>query len=141
MDFVRSSFAKFRKIVPVIISIGNDLMEVPRMRDALSRLGPRFERRIFTIAESQYCRKRYNFAESFAARFAAKEAVMKALGTGWRKGVRWVDIEVCRAPGQAPTILLHGKSAEVAARLGIRRFLLTLTHTSQLAQAIVVAEG
>ncbi|MFN0206467.1 MAG: holo-ACP synthase [Planctomycetota bacterium] len=125
----------------MIVSIGTDLMEVPRMRSALERLGARFERRIFTAAESAYCRKRYNFAESFAARFAAKEAVMKALGTGWRSGVRWVDIELSRAPGQAPTILLHGAAAEHAKRLKIQKFLLTLTHTSELAQAIVLAES
>lgn len=116
-------------------------MEVERMRDALLRLGERFERRIFTKAESEYCRKRYRFAESFAARFAAKEATMKALGTGWRKGVRWVDIEVRRAPGQAPGIVLHGAAADHAKRLGIRRISLTLTHTAQLAEAVVVAEG
>jgi holo-[acyl-carrier protein] synthase len=125
----------------MIIAIGNDLMEVPRMRSALDRLGARFERRIFTQAESAYCRRRYNFAESFAARFAAKEAVMKALGTGWRKGVRWVDIEVSRAPGAAPALVLHGAAADHAARLGIRTFLVTLTHTSQLAEAFVVAVG
>lgn len=125
----------------VIVAIGNDLVEVQRVRDALERLGERFERRIYTIEESRYCRKRYNYAESFAARFAAKEAVMKALGTGWRRGVRWVDIEVRRAPGKAPEIHLHGATAEHAKRLGIRRFLLTLTHTATLAEAIVLAES
>lgn len=123
----------------VIIAVGNDLMEVARMRDALDRLGARFERRIFTDRESAYCRRRYNFCQSFAARFAAKEAVMKALGTGWRRGVRWVDIEVCRNPGEAPRIELHGAAAEHASRRGIARFLLTLTHTDELAEAVVIA--
>jgi len=125
----------------MILAIGTDLCEVDRVRSALERLGERFERRIWTDAERAYCRKRLRFAESFAARFAAKEAVMKALGTGWRKGVRWVDIEVVRAPGQAPTIVLHGASRAHAQRRGIVRFHLSLTHTEELAEAIVIAEG
>jgi holo-[acyl-carrier protein] synthase len=125
----------------VIVAIGTDISEVARMQSALERLGERFERRIFTRDESAYCRRRRNFAQSFAARFAAKEAVMKALGTGWRRGVRWVDIEVRRQPGSAPEISLYGAAAEHAKRLRIGRWLLTLTHTDQLAQAIVVGES
>jgi holo-[acyl-carrier protein] synthase len=125
----------------VIVAIGTDITEVKRMKSALERLGERFERRIFTADESKYCRRRKNFAQSFAARFAAKEAVMKALGTGWRKGVRWVDIEVARRPGEAPTLILHGAAAGHARRLGIARFVVTLTHTDELAQAIVLAES
>ncbi len=125
----------------MIIALGTDLIEVPRVASALERLGARFENRIFTKAESVYCRRRHGFAQSFAARFAAKEAVMKALGTGWRRGVRWVDIEVERAPGQAPTIALKGAAADHARRRGIRRFHLSLTHTAEYAEAVVVAEG
>lgn len=123
------------------MAIGTDLAEVDRMRSALERLGPRFERRIFTQAESAYCRRRRRFAESFAARFAAKEAVMKALGTGWRKGVRWVDIEVERQAGRAPRLVLRGAAAAHARRLGIERWHLSLTHTDEVAQAFVLAES
>ena len=125
----------------MIVAVGTDLIEVARVKSALARLGSRFERRIFTESESAYCRRRKRSAESFAARFAAKEAVMKALGTGWRRGVRWVDIEVRRAPGQAPAIALRGAAADHAKRRGIASWHLTITHTAALAQAFVIADG
>jgi holo-[acyl-carrier protein] synthase len=125
----------------VIVAVGTDIVEVARVASAIQRLGERFERRIYTDAERAYCRRRRNFAESFAGRFAAKEAVMKVLGTGWRKGVRWVDIEVRREPGRAPTLVLRGAAAAHAARRGIHRFHLSLTHTAQIAEAVVVGES
>ena len=126
----------------MIVSIGADLAEIPRIAKALQARGERFESRIFTKGEIAYCRRRKaTAASSFAARFAAKEAVMKALGTGWRKGVRWIDIEVAREPGEAPTIRLHGRSAEIAKKKRIARFHLALTHTDSTAAAFVVAEG
>ena len=125
----------------MIVSIGADLAEILRIGRALKERGERFENRIFTKGEIAYCRRRRaTAAQSFAARFAAKEAVMKALGTGWRRGVRWVDIEVVREPGKAPFLRLHGKTAEIAKRKRIGRLHLALTHTHSTAAAFVVAE-
>ena len=127
----------------MIVAIGTDLAEVERIRAALenSHTGPRFRDRVFTVGEQTYCERRRGKYESYAARFAAKEAVMKALGRGWGQHVGWQDIEVVRRRGTRPEIVLHGKAREYAASLGIRRFHLALTHTATLAQAQVVAEG
>src|SRR5213593_870610 len=128
----------------MIISAGVDLVEVERIQQALedSRIGRRFRERVFTEKEILYCeKKRRGKYESYAARFAAKEAVMKALGRGWGQHVGWQDIEVVRRRGTRPEIVLHGKAREYAASLGILRFHLALTHTATLAQAQVVAEG
>ena len=127
----------------MIVAIGTDLAEVERIRAALenSHTGPRFRDRVFTAGEQAYCERRRGKYESYAARFAAKEAVMKALGRGWGQHVGWQDIEVVRRRGTRPEIVLHGKAREYAASLGILRFHLALTHTATLAQAQVVAEG
>ena len=127
----------------MIVAIGTDLAEVERIRAALenSHTGPRFRDRVFTVGEQTYCERRRGKYESYAARFAAKEAVMKALGRGWGQHVGWQDIEVVRRRGTRPEIVLHGKAREYAASLGILRFHLALTHTATLAQAQVVAEG
>ena len=127
----------------MIVAIGTDLAEVERIRAALenSQTGPRFRDRVFTAGEQAYCERRRGKYESYAARFAAKEAVMKALGRGWGQQVGWQDIEVVRRRGTRPEIVLHGKAREYAASLGILRFHLALTHTATLAQAQVVAEG
>jgi holo-[acyl-carrier protein] synthase len=125
----------------VIVAIGTDVVEISRIEHALARHGERFERRVFTEAERAYSLRRRPSAPHFAARFAAKEAAMKALGTGWKKGVRFVDIEVERAPGGPPAIRLHGRSAEIAKAKGIGRLHLSLTHDAGLAFAFVVAEG
>jgi len=125
----------------MIVSIGTDLCEVPRLAKVRKQRGTRFEKRIYTRSEQEYCRRRAEADHSFAARFAAKEAVMKALGTGWRHGVRWVDIEVVRQPGQAPYLQLHGRTAEIAREKGITRLHLSLTHTDASAMAFVVAEN
>lgn len=127
-----------------IVGTGVDLIEVERVQRALSRpaTGERFRQRVFTENEIAYCesrgRPRY---QSYAARFAAKEAVMKALGTGWNRHVGWNDIEVLRQRGRAPTIVLHGKAAQFAARCGIARIHLSLSHTPSLAIAYVAAES
>jgi holo-[acyl-carrier protein] synthase len=127
-----------------IIGIGVDLIEVERVERALTRLatGVRFRQRVFTEGEVAYCesrgRGRY---QSYAARFAAKEAVMKAMGTGWTRDVGWGAIETVRKRGQAPAIVLHGKAAEVARSYAVARFRLSLTHTATLAIAYVVAES
>ena len=127
----------------MIVGIGVDLAEVDRIRDALERsdTGKRFLERVFTAGERAYCERRRRKYESYAARFAAKEATMKALGRGWGRVVGWTDIEVVRERGSRPTIRLHGKAAAYAESLGIRRFHLALTHTAETAMAEVVAEA
>jgi holo-[acyl-carrier protein] synthase len=124
----------------MIVGIGIDIAEVPRIREAIERHGERFLQRIFTEDEIQYCESKANRIERYAARFAAKEAGMKAIGTGWNHGVRWRDIEVARKPGARPTLLLHGRAAEFAAKLGATNFVLSLTHTSEQAIAHVILE-
>lgn len=126
----------------MIIAIGTDVIEVTRVARAVDhpRWGERFRQRVFTDGEIAYCTRRRHHAESFAARFAAKEAVMKALGTGYAKGVWWRDIEVVRGAG-APRLVLSGGAAARAAALGIARWHLSLTHSGDCAMAHVVAEG
>jgi len=125
-----------------IVSIGSDLCQISRIADVLERRGEGFCARVFTDEERAYCdRRQRSRPNHYAGRFAVKEAVMKALGTGWRSGVRWVDIETLREPGQAPTIQLHGRSAELARERGIDRWHLTITHDAGLALAFVVAES
>jgi holo-[acyl-carrier protein] synthase len=126
----------------VILAIGVDVCDVGRIRRALeAKTGDRFRGRVFTQAERVYCesRKRGRFA-SYAARFAAKEAAMKALGTGWAKGVAWQDFEVVRESGEAPRLVLHGRAAALAKERGMRRWLLALTHTEESALASVVVQ-
>ena len=125
----------------MIVGTGIDITEVPRIRKAIQRHGERFLQRIFTEGEIQYCESKVNRVERYAARFAAKEAGMKAIGTGWNHGVRWRDIEVARKPGGRPTLLLHGKAAEFAAKLGATNVALSLTHTAEQAMAQVILEG
>jgi holo-[acyl-carrier protein] synthase len=126
----------------VIAGIGVDVCEIERIARALEAShGPRFRARVFTEGEQAYCegRRRGRF-ESYAARFAAKEAVMKVLGTGWSRGIGWRDIEVVRKPGAAPEIRLHGAAAAIARSRGMARWLLTITHSRATAIAWVVAE-
>ncbi|MGH7779637.1 MAG: holo-ACP synthase [Candidatus Binataceae bacterium] len=127
-----------------IIGTGIDVIEVERIRQALARArtGMRFRARVFTEREAVYCESRgVARFQSYAARFAAKEAAMKAMGTGWNRNVGWSEIEVVRERGKAPTILLRGKSAAFAARRGITAFHLSITHTTREAIAHVIAEG
>jgi len=125
-----------------IVALGLDLLEIERLADTESRRGPRFLERLFTAGERAYCERRAaRRIVHYAGRFAVKEAVMKALGTGWTRGVRWVDIEVRRAPGGPPEIALHGETAEIARRRGIDRWHVTITHDAGIAAAVVVAES
>jgi holo-[acyl-carrier protein] synthase len=124
----------------MIVGTGIDIAEVPRIREVIERHGQRFLQRVFTEGEIQYCDSKANRVERYAARFAAKEAGMKALGTGWNHGVRWRDIEVARQPGGRPTLLFHGKAAEFAAKLGATNIALSLTHTADQAMAQVILE-
>jgi holo-[acyl-carrier protein] synthase len=123
-----------------VCGIGVDLVRIPRMREVIARWDERFLRRVFTEEEIAYCRARRDPVPHFAARFAAKEAGMKALGTGLRLGVKWRELEVRRERGSAPTLILHGRSREIGVSRGGRRMLLALTHEGDyaLAQALLV---
>jgi len=123
----------------VIVAIGIDIIEIARIEEAFSTRGLRFRDRIFTAAEIDYCESRGAKFASYAARFAAKEAVMKALGTGWGDGVRWRDIEVVRGSG-APTIVLSGRALELFRELGAKKVHLSLSHSREVAIAQVVLE-
>ena len=125
----------------MIVGTGIDIAEVPRIAASIARFGDRFLRRIFTEGEIRYCDTKANRAERYAARFAAKEAAMKAIGTGWNHGVTWRDVEVSRMPGGRPTIAFHGKAAEFAAKLGAKHVALSLTHTAEHAIAQVILEN
>src|SRR5436309_3745229 len=125
----------------MIVGTGVDITEVGRIQAAVKRFGDRFLKRVFTPAEARYCMAKPNAAERLAARFAAKEAGMKAIGTGLRHGITWQDVEVVRLPGQRPMLQFHGKAAEFAARLGCKRTHLSLSHTKEQAIAHVILEG
>lgn len=117
------------------VGVGIDLVEVDRIHSLLEKSGDRFKQRVFTEGEIQYCDSCAESAMHYAARFAAKEAVAKALGTGFAEGVGWADIEVQRGENGAPTVVLHGGAARVAAQAGVTRVLLSLTHTRTTAGA------
>ena len=125
----------------MIVGLGVDIAEVDRIEAAIERHGQAFLQRIFTASEIAYCEKHRNRAERFAGRFAAKEAAMKALGTGWSRGVRWMDIEVVREPSGKPSLKLTGASREIADRLGVKNISLTITHSGNTALAQVIFEG
>jgi holo-[acyl-carrier protein] synthase len=125
----------------MILGTGIDLAEVARIRASVERYGDRFLLRIYTEQERAYVARKANKYERLAARFAAKEAGMKALGTGWSHGVRWQDFEVTNLPSGRPTLALHGAAAELAARGGVQRIQLSITHTAELGQAFVIFEG
>ncbi len=125
----------------MIVGTGIDIAEVHRIGEAMERFGARFLHRVFTEGERRYCDSKANRVERYAARFAAKEAAMKALGPGWSRGVRWRDIEVCRQPGGRPTISFHGTAAEVASKLGAVHVALSLSHTAEQAIAQVILEN
>src|SRR6266700_5540575 len=125
----------------MIVGTGIDIAEVPRIREAIERFGSRFLERIYTEGERRYCDSKANRIERYAARFAAKEAAMKAQGTGWNHGVRWRDCEVVRMPGGRPTMRFHGKAGEFAARLGVKTAALSISHTEEQAIAQVILES
>ncbi len=123
----------------MILGVGIDLCEVERIRRLLDKDSERFIRRVFRAGEAAYCRDKRHPEIHFAARFAAKEAFLKALGRGWRLG--WSQLEVVRSESGKPDLSLSGKAAEAARRRGVRRIHLTLTHTAQTAAAVVILEG
>jgi holo-[acyl-carrier protein] synthase len=124
----------------MIVGSGIDLIEIGRIQRSVDRYGGRFLDRVYTAAEKAYCLGKRNSAESFAARFAAKEAGAKALGTGISFGVSWLEIEVVREASGRPTLRFHGRAAQIAAGLGVARAALSITHTASLAMASVVLE-
>ena len=125
----------------MIVGTGIDIIEVPRIAKSIERFGERFLTRVFTPDEIRYCNSKHNRVERFAARFAAKEAAMKAIGTGLRRGVTWQDVQVAREPGGRPTIMFTGEAAKFAAALGMKRTALSLSHTAEHAIAQVILES
>jgi holo-[acyl-carrier protein] synthase len=126
----------------VIVGTGIDLCEVERIRKAIDAPhGARLVERVYTVGEIAYARRKSSPYERFAARFAAKEAGMKALGTGWQGGVSWQDLETVNQASGKPELVLHGRAAEVARTLGVRHISLTMTHTSGQAMAMVILEN
>jgi holo-[acyl-carrier protein] synthase len=126
----------------MVLGLGTDLIEIERVQQSIDQYGDRFLHRIFTEGEIAYClRKKKHSAESFAARFAAKEAGAKALGTGISRGVGWKEIEVTREPGERPKLRFSGRAAERAEAMGVRNVQLSLTHSRSVAMAIVSVEG
>jgi holo-[acyl-carrier protein] synthase len=124
-----------------IIGIGVDVIEIARISGSMQRHGARFLRRVFTDGEQQYCGAMKHPAQFYAARFAAKEAVSKAFGTGIGASLGWLDVEVRRKPSGEPYVVLHGEGAKLAQRLGIREVLLSLSHSEHYAVANAVAVG
>jgi holo-[acyl-carrier protein] synthase len=125
----------------VIVGTGVDLCEVERIKKAISSShGRRFVERVFTAREIAYAERKANPFERYAARFAAKEAGMKALGTGWRGGLGWQDLEVVNLPSGRPTLHFHRRAAEIAQKLGAVNVALSITHTAEQALAMVILE-
>lgn len=126
----------------MILGTGVDLCEVDRIQKAIeSSYGKRFVERVYTPLEIAYTESKANKWERYAARFAAKEAGMKALGTGWRDGLGWHDLEVANLASGRPTLRLYRKAAEIAAKLGVTNISLSLTHTAQQGMALVILES
>jgi len=125
----------------MIIGMGIDMEEVERVQGVIERQGERFLKRIYTDKERAYCEQFKDKYERYAGRFAAKEAAMKALGTGWSRGVRWVDIEVVRFPGGRPTLELKGEARKIADRRGVKNIAISISHTPKQAWAQVIFEG
>jgi holo-[acyl-carrier protein] synthase len=125
----------------VIVGLGLDIAEIDRIEAAITRHGAPFLERIYTPRETAYCESHRSKFERYAARFAAKEAAMKALGTGWRRGVRWRDIEVAREPSGKPMLRLEGAARQIADGLGVKNISLTITHSGNLALAEVIFEN
>ncbi|MBI2089198.1 MAG: holo-ACP synthase [Deltaproteobacteria bacterium] len=127
----------------MIAGVGVDLVEVARVKSALenAKTGDRFRSRVFTEKEIEYCEgKRQGKYQSYAGRFAAKEALMKALGRGWSSEVNWLDIEILAGPGGKPEVGLRNKTADLAQRLGIKQLSVSIAHTKSFAMAYLIAE-
>jgi len=125
----------------MIVGTGIDIAETARIEQALERHGGRFARRVYTPGEIAYCEQFKNKAERYAARFAAKEAAFKALGTGWREGIRWLDVEVAHLPSGKPELRLKGRAAERARELRVARMAISLSHSNHYVVAQVLFES
>jgi holo-[acyl-carrier protein] synthase len=125
----------------VIVGTGIDITETQRIQESLERYGERFRDRIYTPEEVAYCERFKNKAERYAARFAAKEATFKALGTGWRSGIRWLDVEIIHQPSGKPELALRGRAQEVARQLGVARAAVSLSHANHYVVAQVIFES
>jgi len=125
----------------MITGIGIDVIQNERIRDSIERFGERFLKRIYTEAEIEYCGKCAQPAIHYAARFAAKEAAFKALGTGWAAGVKWKDVEVQRLPSGKPELHLYGEALARATSAGAKRFHVSLTHDQLVSCAVVILES
>jgi len=125
----------------MIVGVGTDLAEVERIHKSVERFGDRFLTRVFTARERAYAMSKANWAERLAARFAAKEAGMKAIGTGLGRGVSWQHLEVANEPSGRPTLRLYGAALEAANALGVKRISISLTHTKEIAFAVVILEN
>ncbi|HQG32866.1 MAG TPA: holo-ACP synthase [Deltaproteobacteria bacterium] len=123
-----------------MLGVGIDIVDVSRISSLRTRYGDRFLARIFTRGEAAYCESKHDPSRHLAARFAAKEAAMKALGTGFARGVKFTDIEVCKGQGQ-PRIVLHGKALELSEDLGVFRMHISISHDRLYATALVILEG
>jgi holo-[acyl-carrier protein] synthase len=130
-----------RRRTSVIVGLGIDISEVNRIQESIERYKDAFLKRVYTPAEIAYCQRHRNPYERFAARFAAKEATMKALGTGWSRGVRWVDLEVVRLRSGKPTMELRGAARQIADGLGVKTISLSITHSGNTALAQVIFES
>jgi holo-[acyl-carrier protein] synthase len=125
----------------MIVGTGIDIAETARIEQALERHGTRFSRRLFTPEEIAYCEQFKNKSERYAARFAAKEAAFKALGTGWREGVRWLDVEVTHLPSGKPELRLSGRAEELARQRGVERMAISISHSNHYVVAQVIFES
>ena len=125
----------------MIVGMGIDVAEVDRIKAVVEAQAERFLKRVYTPAEVAYCEQFKNKYERYAGRFAAKEAAMKALGTGWSRGVRWVDVEVVRQRGGRPTLALKGEAKNIADRMGVKNIAVSITHTAAQAFAHVIFES
>ncbi len=124
-----------------ILGIGTDIVECPRIGKMIEQHGELFLRRVYTDREIRYCQARKHAIEHFAGRWAAKEAILKALGTGWSRGIAWTDMEVRNQTGGAPVVLIGGGAKEVALQRGIRNILISISHCRTYATAYALAVG
>ena len=124
-----------------VIGIGTDITEVARIRTMLDKHGDIFLNRVFTQSEQDYCLPRKAADQHLAGRWAAKESILKAIGTGWTKGIGWTEIEIISQPGGKPKVELHGRAAEVCQELGIDEVLISISHVKDTAIAFAIAQG
>lgn len=124
-----------------VIGIGTDIIETARIAQMIEKHGEVFLQRVYTVDEIEYCAPRKAANQHYAGRWAAKEAVLKALGTGWAHGIQWTDVEVVNAPGGKPSIVLDGVAKEFGDRMGIAEMMISISHCREYATAYATAVG